>query len=144
MTWKQLITLAGQIRNYAHKAGGSYDSSYYAGLIEAIKEYNRELSKPAKDQVKAKLTESKAAVLEFSQAMLTIVTQLLADTEQSVNDLTTFKNLTKNHGVTLKNTNESVKKLLEGEGGEIQRLKTEITKLQKDLADEQEEYHHGI
>lgn len=144
VTWKQLIDLAGQIRNYARKAGGSYTSSYYAGLIESITEYNSELSKPAKDQVKTKLTDSKAAMLEFSQAILTKVTQLLANTEQSMNDLTTFKNLTKNHSKNLKDTNESVKKLLEGEGSEIQRLRTEIIKLKKDLANKQEEYHHGI
>ncbi|KAI0428838.1 hypothetical protein F5Y09DRAFT_357366 [Xylaria sp. FL1042] len=144
VTWPFLVNLAGKIGQYCKRGGGTGSSSYYAVLIKAIVDYNTEADKSDEEQDKTKMRAAQLKVLDYTGALKSRITELQTDTDKAQKDLAAFRELTNDHGIKLKTTNENVKQLLAGEDGEIQRLETEIKQLQSDLAQEQAEYDHDV
>ncbi|GFF40821.1 hypothetical protein IFM46972_06341 [Aspergillus udagawae] len=139
-TWQGLVNLAGDIKNFAKKAGGTTKSSYYAAFLKAIKEWNDENKKPSPD--KTKLDHQRNIVKVFTEDMIKRITQLQTSSEQARKDLDTFKNASTTHSSTLQTNEEEVKKLLDD--GEIKKLEGEIKSLQKELAAEHDELSYDI
>jgi archaellum component FlaC len=140
-TWPSLVDLAGKIVNYAKTAGQDIDSSYYAQLLLAVKDFNVAKSKSPPDQ-KA-MDEAKETIVGFTSELIGSITKLQEASAKAKGDLATFKNQTTNHSSTLKDNRDQVKKLLGGSKGEIARLEKDIKDLQKQLEDDQAEYDRG-
>lgn len=140
MTWQGLVDLAGDIKNYAHKAGGTTKSSYYVAFLKAIKAWNDENKKPHPE--KAKLEHERKIITVFTADLMKRIAGLQTSSEKARKDLDTFKNASTGHSSTLQTNEEQVKKLLDD--GEIKKLETEIKSLQKELEAEHNELSYGL
>ncbi|KAF4237721.1 hypothetical protein CNMCM8980_002380 [Aspergillus fumigatiaffinis] len=136
--WTGLVDLAGKIWNYADSVGGDIDSAVYVAILKAVSDYHD------KDKTKKDKEEARQTIIWYTKKMVDDIGDLQVASQSSRDKLHKFKAATTAHGVTLRDNDNAVKKVMEGKDGEIERLEKDIKDLQGQLSAEHDELSYDL
>lgn len=137
------MSLADTIYSYAQNAGGSEDSSFYANILKYSNDLFAELQKPKNKQDASKIQEATDTVNGLVDAQLASIEDLRRQAKDVVTALRTFEGQCKADQEDVDASGRLVLKRLEGEDGEISRLKKDIEEKRKNVEEKQAEYEKG-
>lgn len=93
-TWPDIVGLASQVYEYAQDAGRKTESSYYANMLDWVRQYHDELKKETPDQDTIK--DLKDAITDITKKQIRSIDKLQGDSKQAKQNLMEFeKNLSK-------------------------------------------------
>ncbi|KAI9370332.1 hypothetical protein BJX61DRAFT_544757, partial [Aspergillus egyptiacus] len=136
-TWPAVVDLATDIRNYAAKAGGTLDTSYYKAILDWLKQYAATHDDDEKAALKARISAVVKHQLESIQGM----SDNVASTKET---LATFHSTTTTQSSALNDHKKTVANLLGGSTGRIASLREQIQKDQKDLNNDKADYDYDM
>ncbi|KAK2743426.1 hypothetical protein FQN57_004891 [Myotisia sp. PD_48] len=137
-TWPDTVAPVNDLFNYAETVGGDKESSYYAVLLTATKEYIAELNKPLPD--KKKLQEGRELVAGVVEELVPIIDKLLSDSKKSRSNLQSFQQLCADNRSSLAKSGTELRSQIDKEHKEIAALRTEASKATSQIQLIQEEF----
>ncbi|KAJ5747876.1 uncharacterized protein N7511_009572 [Penicillium nucicola] len=137
--WKSLVDLSGEIYNFTKIAGGTVDSSYYAGIMQSLNDYNTAKKRSPPDT--GKMKEAAEAVVEFTEDLVPRTANLVTSGKTLITAVDGFGTNIYSMWASLNSTLEDIKRRLDPV--EVRNLSI-IDGLQKTSLDQRVEYHYDV
>ncbi|KAI5828601.1 hypothetical protein K523DRAFT_306827 [Schizophyllum commune Tattone D] len=134
-TYPGIVDLSNDVFAYAQTAGGTIDDSYYAAILNWIRELNECTDPGTQKELRQgidTLIDQKAGEIERLQARAT----------GAVADLKTFESLTQKDQNTLSTRSSAVNDKLVAELGSLKDLDAEMEKYHKEMSADMDECEH--